>query len=316
MFSALDEAASTSTSSSNTILHAPTGSGTSTLLTQALSYALESGWLVISIPRVLRLVDNSSPYVYSEAQQTYQQPQVAQSLLEKILYVNQDLLGQVALADGAVSLGRSGKIEAGTNLSDVIRQGLTKGATPDTVQTVLEVVLRNIVQQRSVPVLVTFDGLQGLFSTSRYRDADYRPLESYELAVPRALQALLRKEQHSAMGGVQRGLVLGSSSLEHSEWPVPRELASVLPALAPRLIEPYAQVNQTTQSIVEACKFHVWDLVSNLKLSLDEASALLDITRQEGGQWSLTNDEILMTKLVESGGNVSAFDKSVRSSLL
>lgn len=320
LFGALDEAAATSTpssSTSSTILHAPLGSGMSTLLVQAFSYALESGWIVLMLPRALQLVDSSSPYVHSEAQQTFLQPELARSLLERLLAVNGEPLRKIALRDGPVTLARGGgTIEAGTNLADVARRGVGAGVAPDAVQTVLETVLRALVQQRDVPVLLAVDGVQGLFSTTQYRDPDYRPLESYELAVPRALHACLRTEGPGAFGGLQRGAMLGTLSLQQRQWPVSRELAMVHPVLAPHLVEPYARLNNTMVSVVQACKLRIWDMSTAAQLTQSEAGALFDVARKEGGLWSEANDELFMTKLVESGGNVGAFDRSLRGTML
>lgn len=189
----------------NTLFQAPIGYGVSTLLLQAFSYALESSWIVIYLPRTVGLVDSSSPYVYSETHQAYVQPELTRNLLQRILEVNKGQLSKIALQDGPFTLDGGSKVEQGTNLAAVIQEGLRSDASPAAVHTIFEVVMRAIVQQRQTPTLLALDGVQGLFSTSLYRDPDYRKLASYELGVPRTIQACLRREGVGSFGGVQSG---------------------------------------------------------------------------------------------------------------
>ena len=283
----------------------------STLLLQSFSYALESSWVVIYIPRTINLVDSSSPYSYNPSLQTYLQPAIARSMLEKILSINEDLLAKISTPDGAITLDRGTKIETGTKLTDVIREGLKSSATAVASQQVLETVLRTLVQQRNVPVLMAIDGAQALFSSSLYRDADYKQLQSYELAVPRLLQACLRKTGSGSFGGIQRGIVLSALSLQHKEWPIPDEMNS---AMQLDFVEPYARLDNVMQQVIRDCQFEKLDLGAGLTRA--EAISLFDLARQQGGLWNTANDELLMTKLVESGGNLGTFDRSLRSSIL
>lgn len=304
-----------STASVNTLFNAPTGYGTSTLMLQAFSYALESSWLVIYLPRSLTFVDSSSPYAYSEKHKVYLQPELTRYILERTLSVNKDHLSKVTSDDGPIELdGREGQIEKGANLASIIQKGLQKDTSPDALQTIFESVMRTIVQQRNVPVLLAIDGAQGLFSKTLYRDPDYRQLESYELAVPRTLQASLRTTGTGSFGGIQMGKSLTTMSLSNTKWPIPNEMRSALPDLK-AVLHPYAKLNDEMLSIVKECQFKVWDM-SNAVLTRKEAGALFDVARKEGGMWSVANDESFMSRLVESGGNVATFQRGLRKSLL
>lgn len=308
----LDNARSAS-SGSHTLIDAPVGFGVSTLILQAFSYALESGWFVLYIPRSLSLVDSSSPYVYSEAHQTYLQPELTRGFLERILAVNADVLQKMTLQEGPIALGGTGKLDKGAKLSDIIREALRPNATPATLHLIFEALMRNVVQQKEVPVLLALDGIQGLFSTSHYRDPDYRPLQSFELGVPRTLLSSLRRTGSGSFGGVQKGAALTAMGLANKTWPCPPELRSAL-NIKP-FVDPYTKMDETIRTIVSECQFDVKDL-SRTVLSRQEASALFDTVRTEGGLWVPANDELLMTKLVECGGNLAVFQRSLHNTMI
>lgn len=311
LFDVLDQAAASSSSSSNSLLQGPIGSGASTLLLQSFSYALESSWVVIYVPRSINLVDSSSPYAYNEALQTYLQPAIARAMLEKILSVNKSVIANMSTRSESVSLDKGPAIEAGTLLTEVIQEGLKSTATPVATQQVLELVLKTLVQQTDVPVLMAIDSAQALFSTSSYRDADYRQLKSYELAIPRLLHACLRKTGAGSFGGIQRGKVLLALSLQHKEWPAPVELRR---ALRLNHVDAYTKMDDTMQQIVEECQIDKIEVGS--ALAKEEAASLFEIARSQGGLWSAADDEVLLAKLVESGGNLGTFHRSLRSSIL
>ena len=110
------------------------------------------------------------------------------------------------------------------------------------------------------------------------------------------------------------GKSLTAMSLSNTKWPIPDEMRSALPNLNAAL-HPYAKLNDEMLSIVNECQFKVWDL-SNAVLTRKEAGALFDVALKEGGMWSIANDELFMSKLVESGGSVATFQRGLRGSLL
>jgi small subunit ribosomal protein S29 len=272
---------------------------------------MESSWIVIYIPRAINLVDSSSPYAYSETLQTYLQPAIARSILERILAINGDLLSRIETGDGSVTLDRDVKIKPHSKLTEVIREGLKTSASPAATQQILEITLKTLVQQKEVPVLMAIDGVQALFSQTMYRDADYKQLKSYQLAVPRLLQACLRKSGPGSFGGVQRGMTLTASSLQHKEWPLPIEMES---ALRLKKVDPYTKLDETMLSILQDCDLE--KLEFGLELTRPEAASLFAIAKQEGGMWNMANDEFFMAKLMESGGNLGVFDRSLRGSIV
>jgi len=232
-------------------------------------------------------------------------------MLEKILAINENQLSKLTTEGNAINLDRGLTIEANTKLTEVIREGIKSNTSPTATQQILEIVLKTVVQQKETPVLMAIDGAQALFSTTMYRDADYRQLKSYELAVPRLLQSCLRKSGPGSFGGVQRGKVLTAFSLQHKEWPVPAEMKS---AVQLDIVDPYTKMDTIMHAILQDCEFEKLDF--GLELTKLEAISLFELARQEGGMWNATNDEYFMTKLVESGGNLGVFDRSLRSSIM
>lgn len=311
LFDILDKAGASSSSSSNLLLRGSTGTGISTLLLQCFSYALESSWLVVYIPRSINMVDSSSPYAYSEALQTYLQPEIARTLLEKVLSINGENLSKITTGGNSVVFEDGFRIRANATLSEAIQAGLQSSTSPAATQQVLELVFKTIVQQKDIPVLLAIDGVQALFTTSLYRDPDYRQLQSYDLAVPRLLHSCLRKTGPGSFGGIQRGKVLTAFSLQHKEWPVSSALKACL-----RLehVDAYAKIDPVMLALLQDCRFSTLDIES--ALTLQEAVSLADLAREEGGRWSNLNDEYLMSKVVESGGNLGTFDRSLRRSAL
>lgn len=284
--------------------------GISTLILQCVSYALESSWIVVYIPRAINLVDSSSPYTYSETLKTYLQPTIARGILERLLAIHRDNLLKLSIPT-QITLDGGNNLEKGLNLAKAIEIGLGKDATPATTQQTLEAIMKVLSQQAEIPFLLAIDGAQALFSTTRYRDRDYRQLQSYELAVPRLLQACLRRSGPGSLGQERRGLALSAFSLQHKEWPVPVEVRTAL-----RLddVDAYARLDEIMLGIVEECQMSTVDIPPSL--SLTEAASLYDLARDEGGLWSQNSDEALMSKIAESGGNIGTFDRSLRRSVI
>jgi small subunit ribosomal protein S29 len=311
LFEMMDKSAASTSSSPNTLLLGPTGSGLSTLLLQSFSYALESSWIVIYIPRSINLVDSSSPFAYSEALQTYLQPDIARGILEKLLAINQNHMSKLSIRGKAITLDRGLTLAEKTSLTLVAQEGLKKTTSPTATQQILEIVLKSLVQQTETPVLMAIDGAQALFSTTRYRDADYRELKSYELAVPRLLQSCLRKNGPGSLGGIKKGKVVAAFSLQHKEWPVSDELKS---ALELETVDPYTKLDPIMHAIIQDCDFERLGL--ELDLTKPEATSLFEVAKEEGQLWHASSDEHLMSKLVESGGSIGVFDRSLRKSAM
>ncbi|WFD35733.1 hypothetical protein MCUN1_002594 [Malassezia cuniculi] len=302
------------------------GSGKSTFLLQALAHAVESKWAVVYIPGAIDLINSSTPYTFNAQQATYLQPEAASALLGAIATANKGTLSKLKSVDKLTMDGKD--IQAGTPLDKLIDTAL-KSADQPAQQLALELVLRSLAEQKDVPVLVAIDDVQALFSMSWYRDPDFRPMRSFELAIPRALLAFLQK-------GVQSGAVLTAASSTHSEFPVPPELLVALRdkagvatpawrsifstfagrANSARVREPdaYTPLNEAHLTLARGADLtplHVGDA-----LQLSEASSLFDVLQRERLVWEKPCDEFFISKLVESDGIIRIFEKSLRRTLM
>ncbi len=116
------DAASKGKKGASVVLDGARGSGKSTLLAQSIAYALDDGWVVISVPRAVNLINSSTLYTYSAQHKTYLQPEATKSLLEAVLKVNGAALKAIKTTE-AVDVDGS-RIEAGTPLETVVKRGV------------------------------------------------------------------------------------------------------------------------------------------------------------------------------------------------
>lgn len=179
------------------ILSGVKGSGKSTLLVQAVSYALESGWIVLYVPRAEKWVDSTAQFKYNAASQTFHQTETSAGLLSKLHSVNRDRLATITLPE-ALTFGEF-KFAAGSNLDELVSAGSKEEliAVP-----VLEKVLELLGKQTKIPVLVAIDDVQTLFGTTAYRTPTYEPLEPYYLSAPRLFLDYLSNRKSFANGAI------------------------------------------------------------------------------------------------------------------
>ena len=183
------DAASKGNKGASIVLDGNRGSGKSTLLAQSIAYALDDEWVVISVPRAINLINSSSLYTYNAQHKAYLQPEATKQLLEAVLKVNGAAVKQIKTTE-AVEVDGS-KLEAGTSLEVLLKQGVDEASSAAAKQTILETVFKTLSSQTERPVLVALDDAQALFRTSLYKDPDFVNLESFELGLPRALLSFL-----------------------------------------------------------------------------------------------------------------------------
>jgi len=308
------------------------GCGKSTYLLQAVAHAVESQWAVLYVPRAIDLINSSAPYAYSQALATYLQPSLALGLLQALLSVNAAVLPRISGA--AVQLDDAVSFPDKTPLDQVLKAAVKDGVTPVAQQRALEHALRTLMTQKEVPFLAAIDDVQALFRESLYRDPDYVPLQAFELAIPRALLSLVIAAPHSA----QRGAVLAAMSSAHADFPPSAELLTALRrstaqpdapvpwerllatvscrSAATRVPEPHAYTPLQDTHLAHATASGFVPMDVGRPLDRAEAASLLQLMHREQSIWTVPNDEVLVAKLVESDGNMKAFERSWRTTLM
>lgn len=184
------------------------GAGKSTLLLQAVSYALESGWIVFYQPRARKWVDSSSQFAYNEEKMMFDQPEAAADMLQKLLSVNRKRLSKVKLEQDVVLSDAT--IKQGETLDKLVEHGLKEDS--DTAIATLDAVLDVLSTQTQFPVLFAIDEIQSLFCTSKYRRPDFKLLEAYHLGMPRVVLDYL-----SGAREIKRGAVLTATALSATD---------------------------------------------------------------------------------------------------
>lgn len=313
------DAASKGKKGASIVLDGSRGSGKSTLLAQSIAYALDDGWVVISVPRAINLINSSTLYSYSAQHQAYLQPEATKSLLEAVLKVNGAALKAIKTTD-AVEVDGS-KIEAGTPVEALIKRGIDEATSAAAKQTLLEAVFKTLTSQTERPVLVAVDDAQALFRTSLYKDPDFVNLESFELGLPRALLSLLT----TPSSAIKRGAFVAALSTTHTEFPAPPELQIALSEktsdssstkLMTQAINAYTKLNPQHLSHAKEVLKQAEVVNTSNPLTKSEAAEIFKQLKEERRHWSAVNDELFLEKLVQTGGNARLFSKSLVSTLL
>ena len=311
------DAASKDKKGASIVLDGNRGSGKSTLLAQSIAYALDDGWVVISVPRAINLINSSTMFTYNAQHKAYLQPEATKELLEAVLKVNGGSLKQIKTTEAVEVDGA--KIEAGTTLDVVVKKGIEEGSSSAAKQTLLELLFKTLATQTEKPVLIAVDDAQALFRTTLYKDPDFVSLESFELGLPRALLSLITSST------IKRGAFISALSTTHTEFPSPPELRIALSEksspdgtakLMTQAINAYTKL--TAQHLAHAREVvKKADVVNTSKpLTKGEAAEIFKQLKEERRHWSAVNDELFLEKLVESGGNARLFSKSLVSTLL
>lgn len=288
LYTRMNQAASSS-SSSHVALSSPLSTGKSYLLLQAVSYALASQWCVVYLPRLINWVNSTSTFVYSAEEQAYLQPQVVQQALAAV--------GSVNGKSGVLKKIKLVKDVEGTNLKageatmqDLLKAASASSTSPLVLQRIFDSFLSSLSSQSEVPVLLAMDDAQALYSTTRYRDPDYKLVQAYELAPVRSLLNLLMGDEKKSL---KKGMVLAALSRSHTEWLPGNEIEAVLSstttstatsALNPSSLHAYATMEPLH---LEHAKRSRWE---NFQLpeqwSTSELKALFDVRRYEGRGWN------------------------------
>ncbi|WWD22697.1 hypothetical protein CI109_107190 [Kwoniella shandongensis] len=286
----LDGAKSGSSKAARYVLTGERGSGKSILLLQSVSYAVESGWIVLYVPKATEWTNSSTHYIYDPSTQIFAQWQSAQQLLSTLLATNKDKLDAIKLSSN-VELAQGKNVEKGSSLSALVQLG----AKDDRVAVkALDAVMGVLEKQTQYPVMLAIDEAQTLFTTSKYRAPDYTPIEPYHLSTPRlALDFIAGRRSFS------RGTILTSLSLsDPTNLPSPSLISALsLPSTSP--ITPYTALDP----------YHLEHASSGLQkidipfgMTSKEAVGIFDLYAKKGWAPGGT-DELFMENYTASAGN-------------
>ncbi|KAF8889525.1 mitochondrial ribosomal death-associated protein 3-domain-containing protein [Gymnopilus junonius] len=305
--SLLTKARKQPSSENRVVLTGRAGCGKSVLMLQAVEHCARDGWVVIYIPRGIKLVDSTSSYIYDLRSQTYLQPGYSFQILQRMLTVNREALQRIQLAEDLV-LEKSA-LPKGTTLEKVIEFTIADKArnVPQAAQ-ILDAVMRALDVQKDFPVLLAVDEFQALYGKSAYRDPHFQTIQPYHLSVPRLIM-----EYANGKRSFTRGAVIGSLSLSQTNFVLPVELHDALDLedLDAYPISPFAKRNREMMVYTEGLK----KLAVPEKLTLEEAIGVFEVWKGTevigtGTASSADNffyDEAFLGKYTESGGNARDF---------
>ncbi|KEY70626.1 hypothetical protein S7711_02230 [Stachybotrys chartarum IBT 7711] len=191
-------------------------SGKSTMLLQAMSYALQNDWVAIHLPEAFELTNGQtdySPVPETEPMQFYQ-PAYCLALLQNILKANRKVLTNLRMEKDWTRLPT---VTQGGTLADLVsscREGEYAWPTLSALWTELTMPGRP-------PVLFTLDGLSHINKMSEYRDPSYKPIHAHDLTLIGMFVAALSGKTSLPNGGA----VIAATSGNNTIHPPSQELA-------------------------------------------------------------------------------------------
>ncbi|GAA5843402.1 hypothetical protein JCM5353_001188 [Sporobolomyces roseus] len=305
----LDESRNSSSKDSRRVLHGGAGTGKSTLMLQAISYAQSSGFVVFYLPSATPLVNSSTPHIYSQPRALFDQPVLSSSLLSKLSTVNKAAFKELKTSKEHV-FGEK-KLAAGKSLEELCKAA---GGDEKLVTSVFEALIEELSTQKSRPVLLAIDDCQSLFATSSYVDPSYNAIETYSLVVPRMLLEFVSGKREFASGSV----LLSPSSLSSSQSPASTSFLSSSSNLSPYDTSRVSSYSTYASLVSSLEKFDV-----PARLNQKEAVGIVDLlkgfrgVRVEGGAKSARGlgDQEFLERLVGSDGNPREFVRQLRKSV-
>lgn len=291
----LDDAKTKSSLESRVVLTGRPGNGKSFLLLQAVEYCIDSGWIVIYIPRAKNLVNSTTAYAYDLRTQTYLQPAFAYQTLQRMHTVNAHLLGQLQMQNDLVLEKQT--VPTGTTISDLIQVAIKEKSKVHS-PVILDTVMKELETQTLTPVLFAVDDFQALYCKTEYRDPHFAPIKSFHLSMPRLIMDFASGKRSFA-----KGALLGAITASETKYALPIELRDTLGLGYHHAMSPYHKRSEELLAYAEGLTaFPVPD-----KLTVAEAASLFEIWKDDMAVNSNTYDELFLSKYVESDGNARDF---------
>ncbi|UOH79480.1 hypothetical protein LQV05_000485 [Cryptococcus neoformans] len=247
-------------------------------------------------------VNSTSQYIYDPETKTYAQWESAQNILSVLLETNKDKLSAIELPE-KVELTKGKSVKAGESVAALAQLGAKDDRS---AVKALESVIGALEKQTQFPVLWAMDEAQSLFNTSKYRAADYTPIEPYHLSTPRlALDFIAGRRSFS------RGAVVTSLSLsDPSNLPSPA-LRSALSLSSSSPLTPYTPINPYHLAHAE----NLTPINVPYGMNSEEAAGLFELFAKKG--WAPNgSDELFMESFMTSQGNPREMSKSLRKTFM
>ena len=197
------------------ILDGPGGAGKSVLLLQAMNWAVERGWLVITVPNAQDLANGHTDYDFDSELNRWSQREYCATMLKRIAQGNAKLLLTTNLSQ-AYKIGRTMEFSDTLSLHRFCELG---ARDPAVSYEVFKIFFQEIMRPDfAVPVLFALDNFTQLMRPSGYRDTEFKVIHALDLALPALFMEFLRGEQKFA-----RGMVVGATSSaapKAEEWDI------------------------------------------------------------------------------------------------
>ncbi|GLB43195.1 putative mitochondrial ribosomal death-associated protein 3 [Lyophyllum shimeji] len=289
----LDKAKDKSSLETRVVLSGRAGCGKSFLMLQLVEHCILNDWIVIYIPRAVKLVDSTTPYEYDLRTRTYLQPAFAFQTLRRLLAANHAKLS--ALTTQKKHVFEKREVPLGTNLTDLIGVAMKE---PPLAPLILDTVMAELSTQTKSPVLFAVDDFQALYCQSAYRDPHFVPIRPYHLAVPRLIM-----EYASGKKAFAKGAFVGAITASDTIYKLPLELKDALGLPHEHLPSPYDERSRPLTEYTTGLKpIHVPE-----QLSVNEAASLFEIWKEDKALTASMYDEVFLSKYTESSGNARDF---------
>ncbi|RDB15895.1 37S ribosomal protein S23, mitochondrial [Hypsizygus marmoreus] len=275
------------------VLNGQQGCGKSYLMLQTVEHCVSSGWIVIYIPRAVKLVNSTTSYEYDLRTRTYLQPKFAFQTLQRLQTVNKYALSGLTTSKKLVFEKR--EIPLGTNLADLVGAALKD---PPLAPLILDALMTELSIQTKHPVLLAVDDFQALYCRTAYRDPHFIPIRSYHLAIPRMIM-----EFASGKRSFAKGAFLGALTTSDTNYKTPLELRDALGLPEEHAASPYHKRSQALAEYTHGLQaLNVPD-----QMSVAEAASLFEVWMKDRALVPSSYDELFLSKYTESSGNPRDF---------
>jgi len=181
------------------ILTGEKGTGKSVLNLQAMAMASLKGWIVVHIPEAQDLVLGHTSYMPvqgANGKMMYSQPTYTAALLTKIVKANFNTLSKMQ-----ITLTHDLPIPIQSNIS-LARFAELGASDPDLAWPIYAALFRELTAPGRPPIAYTLDGVAFAMRSTKYLDADVRPIHAHDLALLNHFNSFLSGTQKLRNGGL------------------------------------------------------------------------------------------------------------------